>query len=90
MAGTLPTDPLTGLPAEVRAVQPYQATKRYQCPGCNQDIEPRTGHVVVVPEDAPDLRRHWHRPCWQARARRGPGGSARRRRGGRRGPPGTR
>jgi RNase P subunit RPR2 len=70
---TLPIDPLTGWQAEVRAVQPYQATKRYLCPGCNQFLEPGTGHVVVIPEGAPDLRRHWHRPCWNHRQRRHPG-----------------
>jgi ribosomal protein L24E len=58
---------------EVRPVQPYQATKRYTCPGCNQDIPPGTGHLVVVPTDAPDLRRHWHRSCWEQRDRRRPG-----------------
>lgn len=58
---------------EVRRIQPYQARKRYLCPGCNQTIEPGTGHLVVVPRSAPDLRRHWHRPCWEARARRRPG-----------------
>ena len=58
---------------EVRRVQPFQATKRYLCPGCNQHIEPGTGHVVVVPRDAPDLRRHWHTPCWDERGRRRPG-----------------
>ncbi|GEM_PF-528894 len=73
MDGSLPVDPLTGSPAEVRTVQPYQATKRYLCPGCNQDLEPGTGHVVVVPRGAPDLRRHWHRPCWEHRQRRRPG-----------------
>ncbi|MCU1373613.1 MAG: hypothetical protein JWO68_899 [Actinomycetia bacterium] len=54
---------------EVRFLQPFQATKRYLCPGCNHDIEPGTGHVVVVPVEAPDLRRHWHRPCWERRTR---------------------
>lgn len=58
---------------EVRFVQPYQATKRYICPGCNQDIPPGVGHVVAVPRDAPDLRRHWHRGCWTNRQRRHPG-----------------
>ena len=58
---------------EVRLVHPYQATKRYLCPGCNQEIEPGVGHYVVVPPDAPELRRHWHRPCWEARDRRRPG-----------------
>jgi hypothetical protein len=67
-----PVDPLSGLPAEVRAIQPFQARKRYLCPGCNQQIQPGVGHLVVVPEGAADLRRHWHRPCWAARSRRPP------------------
>jgi hypothetical protein len=58
---------------EVRRVQPYQATKSYLCPGCNQEIAIGTGHLVAVPVDEPDLRRHWHRPCWAHRARRRPG-----------------
>jgi hypothetical protein len=58
---------------EVRAIQPYQAVKAYTCPGCNQEIPKGTGHVVVVPRPAPDLRRHWHRGCWAARHRRRPG-----------------
>ena len=57
----------------VRRVQPYQAVKTYLCPGCLGDITPGTGHVVVVPSEAPDLRRHWHRPCWENRSRRRPG-----------------
>ena len=55
---------------EVRTVQPYQALKNYVCPGCNRDIAPGTGHIVTVPRDAPDLRRHWHRGCWQRRSSR--------------------
>ncbi len=62
---------------EVRVIQPYQATKTYLCPGCNQDIAPRTGHLVVVPHTASELRRHWHRGCWNARHRRRPGRSTR-------------
>ncbi len=57
---------------EVRRVQPYQATKVYLCPGCNQDIGRGIGHLVVVPRDAPDLRRHWHHPCWEFRRVRRP------------------
>jgi hypothetical protein len=57
---------------EVRRIQPFEAVKRYLCPGCNQAIEPGTGHLVVVPHDAPDLRRHWHHACWQHRDRRRP------------------
>ena len=58
---------------EVRRVQPYQATKEYLCPGCNHAIPAGTGHLVVVPLEAPDLRRHWHAPCWPNRHRRRPG-----------------
>lgn len=50
---------------EARFLQPYQATKRYLCPSCNRDIEAGTGHYVVIPKEAPDLRRHWHRGCWE-------------------------
>lgn len=55
---------------EVRFIQPYQATKSYICPHCNRDIPSGTGHWVVVPVDAPDMRRHWHRGCWDGRSRR--------------------
>ena len=58
---------------EVRRIQPYQARKTYLCPGCNQDIDPGVGHLVVIPTEAPDLRRHWHHPCWANRHRRQPG-----------------
>ena len=61
-----------GREIDVRFVQPYEATKRYLCPGCNRDIPPGTGHVVAVPRLTPDDRRHWHRGCWQARHRRPP------------------
>jgi hypothetical protein len=65
---------------EVRRLQPYQATKTYICPGCNQDIPRGTGHVVVIPHAAPDLRRHWHHACWANRHRRRPGRATPRRR----------
>lgn len=57
---------------ELRRVQPYEATKTYLCPGCNRDITPGTGHMVAVPLDAPDLRRHWHHGCWNGRLVRRP------------------
>lgn len=57
---------------EVRFVQPYEAAKRYVCPGCNRDIPAGTGHMVAVPRSAPDDRRHWHRGCWNSRLRRPP------------------
>jgi hypothetical protein len=59
--------------AEVRRVQPYEAVKTYRCPGCHGEIPPGLGHLVVVPPDAPDLRRHWHHGCWRHRDRRRPG-----------------
>jgi len=65
-------DPASG-DVEVRRIHPFQAAKTYLCPGCQQEILPRTGHVVVVPREAPDLRRHWHSSCWEHRARRRPG-----------------
>jgi len=58
---------------DTRFVQPYEATKPYVCPGCNQDIPPGTHHLVAVPRRDPDLRRHWHKGCWQHRDRRRPG-----------------
>lgn len=70
---TYVADPTTGTQAELRRVAPTAARKAYRCPGCNQDIAPRTGHVVVVPLSDPALRRHWHSPCWDHRHRRRPG-----------------
>jgi hypothetical protein len=55
---------------DVRRVQPYEALKQYICPGCNRDISVGMGHVVTVPRDAPDFRRHWHKACWERRAQR--------------------
>jgi hypothetical protein len=66
------SDPSAELPGEVRRVQPYEATKAYRCPGCDQEIPPGTGHVVSIPDEAPDLRRHWHRGCWDRRSTRTP------------------
>ncbi len=57
---------------DVRHVQPYQATKVYRCPGCDHEIPAGLGHEVVVPRDAPELRRHWHTACWQRRSHRRP------------------
>jgi hypothetical protein len=58
---------------QLRRISPSQARKIYLCPGCNQKILAGTAHLVVVPRHAPDLRRHWHTPCWQLRDRRRPG-----------------
>lgn len=51
---------------EVRFVQSYEAVKGYLCPGCNRDIPSGTHHVVVIPVEEPDFRRHWHRGCWMS------------------------
>ena len=60
-------DPSATPDAETRFLQPYQATKTYLCPGCLRDIPPGMGHIVAVPPEDPDLRRHWHRGCWNNR-----------------------
>lgn len=54
----------------VQPVQSYAARKTYICPGCDNTIPPATFHVVVVPNDEPDLRRHWHHGCWHKETRR--------------------
>lgn len=66
------SDDWIGEDVDTRRIQPYEAIKTYLCPGCNQEIPPGLGHLVVVPRDAPDLRRHWHHSCWENRARRRP------------------
>lgn len=64
-------DPLTGQTAELQRIQPFKALKEYVCPGCHQEIREGTGHLVVVPLSAPDLRRHWHTPCLERAGRHG-------------------
>jgi hypothetical protein len=46
-------------------VRQVTGDRPYRCPACQQIIRPGTVHVVVVPDDAVDLRRHWHVPCWR-------------------------
>ncbi|MGD0982408.1 MAG: hypothetical protein ABSA65_01165 [Acidimicrobiales bacterium] len=67
-------DPMGAGTAQIHRIQPYQADKTYICPGCNQEIRPGTGHLVIVPVSDPTSRRHWHSPCWEHRARRRPTG----------------
>lgn len=57
-------------PVVVVPVQPHAARKPYTCPGCSHTIEPGRFHVVVVPEENPELRRHWHHGCWHKEQRR--------------------
>jgi hypothetical protein len=59
-----------GMNDEVRVVQPRAARKRYLCPACDGFIEPGTFHYVVIPDGIVDLRRHWHRGCWEREAHR--------------------
>jgi hypothetical protein len=68
-------DPVSGLEAQTRYFDAFKATKAYICPGCGQPIEAGHSHLVVVPLQAPELRRHWHTSCWRARDRRPPVGS---------------
>ncbi len=62
----------------VQSITGAASTKVYRCPGCDQEIRPATPHVVAWPFDTGmsddsrlQERRHWHTPCWNARARRG-------------------
>jgi len=63
----------------VRSVAGASSPKAYRCPGCDQEIPAGVAHVVAWPasgltgeQAALSDRRHWHRACWQARARRRP------------------
>ncbi len=44
--------------------------KAYRCPGCDQEIRAGVWHLVVVPHDATEERRHWHTECWRRELRR--------------------
>jgi hypothetical protein len=44
--------------------------KPYRCPGCDLEIRPGAWHFVVVPQDDPDGRRHWHEGCWRVELNR--------------------
>ena len=63
----------------VRAISGAQAQKTYRCPGCDHEIPVGLGHEVVVPEQAPELRRHWHTGCWFKEMRRRERAAARQR-----------
>lgn len=59
----------------VRHMPGARSSKLYRCPGCQQEIHPGAAHVVAWPageQGTVEDRRHWHRTCWEARARRGP------------------
>ena len=44
--------------------------KEYRCPGCDHIVRDGVWHLVVVPEDDPDARRHWHTECWRRELKR--------------------
>lgn len=55
-------------------VRSVMGDKPYRCPGCNQQIDPGTQHVVAWRRntwqgEAAELeaRRHWHPACWSRR-----------------------
>jgi len=53
----------------VRAVS-GQKDKRYVCPGCQQIVRPGMPHLVVMPAEDLQGRRHWHTECWRRELRR--------------------
>lgn len=59
----------------VRLVPGPSAVKAYRCPGCDQEIPAGTAHIVAWPAETPglEMRRHWHRACWDRRLHRRPG-----------------
>lgn len=59
--GGVPAHPFEGF--EVRSVE--RNPKGFVCPHCSHEIAPMMAHVVVVPADEPDRRRHFHGPCWR-------------------------
>jgi hypothetical protein len=44
--------------------------KPFRCPGCDHQVRVGVRHLVVVPQDDPDARRHWHTECWRSEIRR--------------------
>jgi hypothetical protein len=65
----LPTRPTSAAPLwavvpgfDVRSVF---GDKVYRCPGCDHEIRRGVSHLVVVPLDEAESRRHWHTECWR-------------------------
>ncbi|MGH2658353.1 MAG: hypothetical protein ACRDHS_01510 [Actinomycetota bacterium] len=54
-------------------VRRVSGDRSYRCPGCDHEIREGTWHLVVVPQDQPDERRHWHTECWRTELRRARG-----------------
>jgi hypothetical protein len=51
-------------------IRSVSSDKVYRCPGCDHGIRLKTQHLVVIPLDAPEERRHWHEVCWRQELRR--------------------
>jgi hypothetical protein len=51
-------------------VRHVTSDKGYRCPGCDHMIRAGTWHLVVVPTNDVDYRRHWHTECWRRELRR--------------------
>jgi hypothetical protein len=51
-------------------VRHVASDKPYVCPGCDHTVRPGAWHLVVVPADDADARRHWHTECWRRELRR--------------------
>lgn len=54
-------------------VRRVSSDKPYICPGCDHPVRPGLWHLVVVPQDVPDERRHWHAECWRKELNRARG-----------------
>jgi hypothetical protein len=51
-------------------VRRVSSEKSYRCPGCELEVRRGTWHLVVIPQDAADERRHWHEHCWRVELNR--------------------
>lgn len=51
-------------------VRSVRGEREYRCPWCDHAIRPGSQHIVVVPHDDVDARRHWHTECWRKELRR--------------------
>jgi hypothetical protein len=51
-------------------VRQVASDKEYRCPGCDHMVRADSWHLVVVPLDDADARRHWHTECWRRELRR--------------------
>jgi len=51
-------------------VRQVAGDKDYRCPGCDHLVRAGSWHLVVVPQDDTDARRHWHTECWRKELRR--------------------